>query len=539
VHVQVLALNDFHGNLEPPHGHDGSVLEAPGVYVAVGGAAYLAAHVRRLARENPSTIIVSAGDLTGGSPLVSNLFHDEPTVVVMNHIGLDFEGVGNHDFDRGLPELTRLAHGGGRTPAGDGIDTTREPAFTGAKYEYLAANVVGPDGKTIFAPYGIKELGGVKVAIVGMTTESTPIVTTKEAVKGLTFAGEAATANALLPELRRLGVAATVLLLHEGGFQAEGGTFDGCAGLRGEILPILATLDPAFRVVVTAHTHQAYDCTFGDRIVTSASSYGRLVTQIDLAIDKEKGVLVSAHARNVPVTHDVEPDPEVVRIVQDYEARARPVTERVVGYQEGALTRDPKAAQSPSCETPLGDVIADAQLAATRAAGAVVALMNPGGIRTDLAQDAAGSGPHPITYGAAFEIQPFGNRLFTLSLTGDELHALLVRQFGRERPRVLSVSKGFTYRYVYDAPTKAVTLDPASMRLDGKVILPHATYRVTVNSFLADGGDGFALLREVKERVPGPLDIDALAAFLGKTTSPRAPIVAPKRLERILGNACQ
>ena len=540
VHVQVLALNDFHGNLEPPHGHDGNVVGPGGERIAAGGAAYLAAHVRRLAQDNPRTVVVSAGDLTGASPLVSNLFQDEPTVLVMNRLGLDFEGMGNHDLDRGLAELTRLQRGGPSAHPPGTEDAGAGAPFSGATFQYLAANVLGADGKPVFPPYAVKELGGVKVAFIGMTLEGTRFVTTKEAIQGLTFASEAGTANALLPELRARGVGAAVILLHQGGMQDEHGSFDSCSGFTGEIQPVLEALDPAFRVVLSGHTHQAYNCTIDGRLVTSAGSYGRLITAVDLALDPFTGSLIDAHARNVPVTRDIAPDPDVARIVADYEARARPVTDRVVGYQRGPLTRDPRTAASASCETPMGDVIADAELAATRKAGAVLAFMNPGGIRADLTP-APGEvgGVQPIRYGAAFEVQPFGNRLVTLSLTGAQLRSLLERQFGRERPRVMSVSRGFTYRYAYDAAARAVTIDPATIRLDGKIIDPRRTYRVTVNSFLADGGDGFSLLREATDPTPGVLDIEALVAYLGKTSSPQSPLEAPAKLDRVKGNACE
>ena len=284
VHVQILAFNDFHGNLEPPEGHDGSVVAPGGGRIAAGGASYLAAHVKSLRRANPNTVVVSAGDLTGASPLVSNLFDDEPTVLLMNQLGLDFEAVGNHDFDRGLAELVRLSKGGTSAVAGGGTNGAKagsalvaRPPFAGARYHYLAANVRGADGNTVFPPYEVRELAGARVAFVGMTLKDTPSVTTRDPVAGLTFADEAATANALLPELRAQGIAATVLLVHEGGFQDEKGSYDSCSGLGGEILPVLRRLDPSFRVVITGHTHQAYDCVIDGRRVTSAASYGRLV----------------------------------------------------------------------------------------------------------------------------------------------------------------------------------------------------------------------------------------------------------------------
>jgi 5'-nucleotidase len=505
------------------------------VPIVAGGAAYLAAHVARLRVGHEHTIVVSSGDLTGASPLVSNLFFDEPTVQVMGLLGLDIEGVGNHDLDRGLPELLRLQNGGPRPPGPKGIDVSTLPPFGGARYEYLGANVRGADGKTVLPPYAIKDIGGVKVAFLGMTLEGTASMLTKEAKAGLSFANEAATANALLPELRRQGVLTTILLVHQGGFQGEGGTYDSCNGLGGDILHVLRDLDPSFRVVLTAHTHQAYRCMIGSRSVTSAASYGRLVTVLDLSLDAKTGELEDLHAENVAVTRDIPPDPKVASLVDEYESRARPVTDRVVGYLKATLLRDPKAAHSPSCETPLGDVIADAELAATARSGASVAFMNPGGVRTDLM--AVGGTTSPIHYGDAFEVQPFGNALLTLSLTGSQLLAVLEHQFAGERPRVLSVSTGFHYAYHVDRATRTVTIDRASIRLRGKVLEPSRVYRVTVSSFLADGGDGFSVFRDATERTPGPIDIDAFVAYLEKSTE-KSPLAAPK-LERVLGDACE
>lgn len=552
IHVQLLAINDLHGNLEPPPGHDGSVLAraddpsarlgspaAAGrtVSIPAGGVAYLATHVRELRKNNPNTVFVSAGDLTGASPLVSNLFQDEPVILAMNLIGLDFEAVGNHDFDRGLVELQRLQAGGAATRAADSGAPEPGP-FSGAKFKYLAANVLGRDGMTVFPPYAIREFGGVKVAFVGMTLEGTPTVTTPEAIVGLTFKSEVKTANALVPELRARGVAAAILLVHQGGFQSDSGTYDSCEGFGGELSTLLRELDPTFRVIVSGHTHQGYNCTVDGRIVTSATSYGRVITKIDLTLDPAKGELVDAHAKNLIVTHDVTPDPEVAALVADYVKRAAPFAERVVGYLEGPFTRDPKTAHSTSCETPLGDLIADAQLASTRGAGAVVAFMNPGGVRTDLVPD-KGAGVSPVRYGAVFEVQPFGNRLVTVSLTGAEIRELLEKQFARDRPRVLSPSKGFSYRYVFDAASRTATIDPASIRLSGAPVLPAQRYRVTVNSFLAAGGDGFSVLARAANRTPGALDIDAMTAYLAKAGTVRSALGPATTPRRIAGNACE
>jgi len=545
VHVQILAINDFHGNLEPPTGANGVILVAPAdplasspdaratdagvTLVPAGGAAYLAAHVARLRADNPATVVVSAGDLTGASPLLSNLFDDEPSVLAMNRLGLDLEAVGNHDFDRGLPALMRLqkaACSPGDCDAG---------TFRGATFEYLAANVIDDaTGHTVFPPYAIRDFGGARVAFIGETLVQTPSVSKVGAVKGLSFVDEAATANALVPELQRQGVSAIVLLLHQGGMQSLGGTYDGCQGFSGDLVPILDRLSPAIDVVVSGHTHQAYNCVLAGRLVTSAMSYGRLITKIDLTIDPSAGRVVDKHARNVPVTRDVPPDAEVSRIVQASEERAHLVTSRVVGYVKTTLTGNARAARVASCETPLGDVIADAMRAAT---GAEIAFMNPGGIRADLVAKHEGRPDFAITYGDAFEVQPFGNALVTMRLRGAQIFALLEGQFGsRQEPRILQVSTGFSYLYAYDrAHERAVV---SELRLNGKPVDPAKSYRVTVPSFLAAGGDSFAVLKSGEDRKEGAIDVDALTSYLARVSSASAPLDRPTG-GRITGDGCK
>jgi 5'-nucleotidase len=561
VDVQILAINDFHGNLEPPTGSTSSVVAevndpiadagpdsgvtftgAGTALVPTGGAAYLAAHVKALRAANPSnTVVVSAGDLTGASPLVSNLFRDEPTVLVMNSLGLDYEGVGNHDFDRGIAELLRLQKGGcslGDCDAG---------AFVGARYEYLAANVTDTTtNQTVFPPYAVRTVGDAKIAFVGMTLQGTPAVTTTGAVKGLGFANEAATINALVPGLLAQGVSAIVLLVHQGGFQDILGTYDSCSGLNGPLLPLLKgdttagtpALDPRIEVVVSAHTHEAYDCTIDGRLVTSAASLGRVITKIDLTIDTVAKKVVSKKARNVAVTRDIAPDVDVAGIVARYEALAAPVGNRVIGYVTADLS-SATAAGVTSCETPLGDVIADAQLAATSDAatgGAVVAFMNGGGIRADLLAKAPGKVDGAISYAEAFAVQPFANGLVTMTLTGAQLLRVLDAQFGPSL-EVLATSSSLTYTYSYDAVAHKATIDPTGVMIGGVALDVAKSYRVTANVFLAEGGGGFAAFAEGTSRLNGVVDLEALVAYFGKT-SPASPL-APPAATRITGNACK
>jgi 5'-nucleotidase len=549
LHVQILAINDFHGNLEPPAGSNGVVVASPSdpiaalpgarvldagvALVPAGGAAYLAAHIARLRAENPDTIVVSAGDLTGASPLLSNLFADEPSIVVMNSLGLDYEAVGNHDFDRALAELTRLAHGG--CSLGDCDSGAR---FDGAAFGYLAANVTNTaTQKTAFPPYAIRDVAGgrARIAFIGETLKGTPGVATARAMKGLAFEDEAVAANALVPELKAAGVSAIVLVLHQGAMQSPAGTYDSCVGLSGDLLPVLDRLDPAITVVASGHTHQAYDCTIGGRLVTSAMSYGRLVTKIDLTIDPLKKVVVDQHAQNVPVTRDIAPDAKVAQIVSDYAARSASLTGRVVGWVKGDFTANAKVAGSASCETPLGDLIADAQRAATNAD---IALMNPGGIRADLVVKHPGRPDGAITFAEVFEVEPFGNDLVTMTLTGAQLQGLLEAQFGsRSEPRILQLSDGFTYRYAFDRASN--TAKVSGLVLHGKPVAPSERYRVTVNSFLAGGGDTFRVLKEGTERQNGGPDIDALVSYLGKASSPSRPLAPPRTLGRITGDGCK
>jgi 5'-nucleotidase len=316
--------------------------------------------------------------------------------------------------------------------------------------------------------------------------------------------------------------------------QSLGGTYDGCQGFSGDLVPILDRLSPAIDVVVSGHTHQAYNCVLAGRLVTSAMSYGRLITKIDLTIDPSAGRVVDKHARNVPVTRDVPPDAEVSRIVQASEERAHLVTSRVVGYVKTTLTGNARAARVASCETPLGDVIADAMRAAT---GAEIAFMNPGGIRADLVAKHEGRPDFAITYGDAFEVQPFGNALVTMRLRGAQIFALLEGQFGsRQEPRILQVSTGFSYLYAYDrAHERAVV---SELRLNGKPVDPAKSYRVTVPSFLAAGGDSFAVLKSGEDRKEGAIDVDALTSYLARVSSASAPLDRPTG-GRITGDGCK
>jgi len=306
--------------------------------------------------------------------------------------------------------------------------------------------------------------------------------------------------------------------------------------MTGEILPIAAGLDPAVDVIVSAHTHAYYDCTMNGRLLTSASSFGRVLTRIDLTIDPTEKRVLSKSAKNVVVSRDITPDSDVESIIATYQSRSAPLANRVVGHIPADITKTTTG--RPSCETALGDVIADAQLAATRSAttgSALIAFMNPGGIRTDLVYAASGAeGNGVVTYGEAFAVQPFSNNLVTVTLTGAQIRTALEQQFSAGVARMLQVSAGFTYAYTWDASTRTGTIDAGSIRLGGVPIDAAANYRVTMNSFLAGGGDGFAVFKDGTDRLSGGFDLDALVEYLGKNDPTGVPAG-----DRLTGNGCQ
>ncbi len=501
--LRLLGINDFHGNLEPPTGSGGRIQTGPTTTVDAGGAAYLATHVKRL-RTNDS-LLVSSGDLIGASPLISGLFHDEPTIEVMNAMGMRYNGVGNHEFDEGVEELLRMQ--------------------SLADFRFLAANVryLNSD-RTILPPFKIRRVKGIPVVFLGLTLEGTPEIVTPAGVAGLDFDDEADTINRYVRELsRRLRAQAFVVLIHQGGQQNAPGAngfidINRCDNFSGDIGPIVDRLDKRVDVVLSAHTHQPYVCKRNGMLLTSSSSFGRLLTKVDLALDRRTRDITTKAAENVIVTRDVPEDPAVKEIVDKYKALAAPIAARVVGQVTAAITRASNAAG----ESTLGDVIADAQLESTAPAekgGAVIAFMNSGGIRADLPFNAPNG---DVTYNDLFTVQPFGNTLVVKTMTGAQIRALLEQQFDNPtagQRRILQVSAGFTYSY---DTTKPAGSRVGAILLNGTPIDAAASYRVTMNSFLATGGDGFSVFNEGTDQLGGDVDIDALEDFIA-AHSPVAP----------------
>lgn len=545
IDITLIGFNDLHGNLEPPR----LSINAPGtsgtVAVPAGGVAYLAGAIATLKAANPHHAVISAGDMVGASPLVSALFLDEPTIDAVNRMQIDFNAVGNHEFDKGWRELLRLQNGGCAK------NTVRQPcqlnpSFAGANFGFLAANTLRDDGQTLLPATGIKRFiqGGATVTLgfIGLTLKTTPSMVTPAGVAGLRFADEADTANALVPQLRAQGADIIVVAIHEGGSTTAALNETSCAGLSGDIVPILERLDPAIDVVISGHTHQSYICDYPrpapqrPLLLTSAGQYGTLVTDIALRFDTRTRQLVRQTARQVIVQGEgysssqgrVEttalypvfaPDAGIAQLIASAKTAAEPLTQRPVGQASAAMRRTPGA----SFESALGNLVADAQLAATRAAdkgGAQISFMHAGGLRADLVPDEQGL----LRYGQLFAVQPFGNNLVVKTFSGAQLRALLEQQFDPgsstvSPSRVLSVSQGFSYRYDMAQPAGARV---SGLALHGVALTDTGAYRVSISSYLASGGGNLTVFNEGRDVLGGDQDLDALEAYF-RDHSPVAP----------------
>ncbi len=515
IEVKVLAINDFHGHVKGPSGS----VEVDGKRVSAGGGDYLARRIKEIQKYHPHTIVVGAGDMVGASPLLSSLFHDEPAIETLNESQLAINAVGNHEFDEGVEELKRLANGGCHPV--DGCQDGDE--FAGAKFSFLAANVVITEtGKTVFPAYEIREFGGIKVGFIGLTLEGTGDILEPKAREGLEFLDEVETINKAVGELRSQGIESIVVLIHEGGVPADRSNPSGCVGISGPIVEITKGIDDAVDAIVSGHTHQPYVCEIDGKLVTSAKAYGQLITEIDLKISPESGDVVARSATNLVVDDRSPADENVRAIIDKYELVAGPLMNRVVGE----ITEDIKEDRTEGGDSPMGNLIADMQLDATAAkdkGGAQIAFMNPGGVRGDLRYEPSGSEkPGEVKYEEAHSVQPFANGVVTLTFTGQEVLDILERQWTQKRPRILLVSKGFQYTWSRSAePGKKVV--PGSVKLNGKPIDLEAEYRVTMNSYLAGGGDNFELLQKGRDPLRGPVDIEVFDAYFGANSPVKPP----------------
>jgi 5'-nucleotidase len=515
VDVRLIGINDLHGNIEPPTGSSGRVTLADGTTVDAGGAAYNATHIKNLQKEVKNSVLVGQGDLIGASPLVSALFHDEPTVEVLNKVGMDTTAAGNHEFDEGYKELLRMQRGGCHPTDGCQWRDT----YPGASFPILGANVTkAKTGLPALPPFWVEIRDGIPIGFIGMPLKDVPILVDPNGIKELQFGDEVKAANRYANFLDAIGVKSIVLLVHQGDqVTSPGGGPNAC-----NVAPenpgsyIAANVSPKIDAVLSGHSHQHYNCVVKDpagnpRPFIEGLAFGRELSVVDLKIDRRTRDVVRGEtkAENKIVTRTVTPDPEIQALVDLAKTKVRPIANRPVG----TIAADIVKAQNAAGESPLGDLIADSQLEATKGNGAVLALMNPGGVRADLtyASSPEGEGNGVVTYGEMFTVQPFGNILQTVTMTGEQIKNVLEQQFTAARTFVLQPSAGLKYTWTASAPFGSRV---SGITLNGVPLDPNASYRVTVNSFLQGGGDGFSEFTKGTAITGGGIDLDAFSKYL-------------------------
>lgn len=523
VSLKLIALNDFHGRIEAPAGkvnHGGHSVDA-------GGIAYMKAYVDQFRENAEHSIVVAAGDLVGATPLISSMFHDEPAIEALNELGLEISAVGNHEFDSGWQELMRLQNGGCHTTG-----CHHDEPYQGATFQYLAANVVTSEGDTVLPALQIKDYDGIRVGFIGIVLDETSEMVLPSGIEGLDFRDEIEVINERAAELQADGVEAIVVLIHEGGQPTSSQqTLNDCGDLRGPVVDIVEKSSSAVDVFITGHTHQTYICTIDDKLVTSAYSFGRVLTEIDLTLDPQTGDVTEKSAQNHIIYNDVlEPDPALSELVDHYVTLSQGANPVV-----GQITKTISYFNAGNAgESPMGNLVADSHLYATRdpgEGGAQIAFANAGGIRASISSPGAtAENPGDVTYSQLHAVLPFGNTLITISLTGQQIHELLEQQFTESTYSIMQVSNGFSYAYTLNAPV-GQHIDPQSIKLNGVTLDPQATYRVTVNNYMAEGGDYLSVLKQGTDRLQGPSELDMFVQYFQAHSPITAP--TPNRITRL------
>jgi 5'-nucleotidase len=510
IEINLVALNDFHGNLEPSKYSYAPVGSDKKQTIQAGGIDVLKGALDSFRREDKDLLFVAAGDLIGASPAMSSMFADEPSIEAMNRMGLVASSLGNHEFDQGSKELLRQQNGGCDSPRpGKACQLTKD--FRGAGFTYLAANVVDAStGKNLVPGWRVVDVKGVKIGLVGAVLKDTPSVAVASAVKGLSFLDEAEAINKVLPAMRAAGAQVFVVLIHEGGHTGEAFDKTYCDGLEGPIVGIVKKLDPAIRLVITGHSHKGYLCKVDGRTVTQADAAGHLLSRIKMTVDAGSGRVDAIDVRNVVMAPGAyTPDAQMTAYLQDVRSRSTAeLAKPVARIAAASVVRK----ESDAGESPLGGVIADAVAAAMREQGVQIGFMNPGGIRKDLETGAGGV----VSFGQAQAVLPFGNTLVVLDITGAQLRSMLEQQWDRpaKDQYILQVSSSLSYAWDSTRPV-GQRLVPGSLKVDGKPVEEGKTYRIVANNFLADGGDNFpALAKGVNRKDTGMRDLDALIGYL-------------------------
>ncbi|TFW30358.1 bifunctional metallophosphatase/5'-nucleotidase [Duganella callida] len=527
--VQLVALNDFHGNLEASRYTLDSVSGRGERVIQAGGIDTVGAALQAWRKQDPELLLVGAGDLVGASPAISSMWADEPTIGAMNLLGLRATSVGNHEFDQGRVELLRQQKGGCKSPREDKACKFDGP-YEGARFQYLAANVIDMHTRKPLLPaYQVESAHGVKIGFIGAVLKETAEASLASGIAGLEFGDEADAINRQLPELRKQGVGVFVVLIHQGGHTTDKFDQQDCSHLSGDIVDVVKRLDPAIRLVISGHSHQGYLCKVDGRLVTQSDTAGHLLGRIRLLVDTNTNTVRDVSARQEVMTPGEWPaDP----VLSAYLRKARERSAAALARPVAAIAVPTvKREKEHDRESALGDLVADSMLSAGRPFGAQIALQNPGGIRQDL-----GSGEgNRVTVGHALAVLPFSNTLTVMNLRGAQIVQLLEEQWldGRDNKRgLLQVSDGFSYEWDPARPEGGRVV-PDSVRLNGMPLQMDASYRVVTNNFLAEGGDGFPTFTKGANRAPtGIRDVDALTAYLIRREQERKPAGAAAPLTR-------
>lgn len=531
VQITVAALNDFHGNLlASPFQYPQA--DAPGgqVKLKAGGLGPLSGALAELRREDPQLLLIGAGDMVGGSPPISSMWADEPSLEALSLLGLKFSVVGNHELDHGKGELLRQINGGCVSERADKACQFHSP-FKGAGFPYISANLMDKQsGKPLLAGYRIEQAHGAKIAFVGATLRNVGVYVSARNMDDLYTIDEAEAINALLPELRAKKVDAIVAVIHQGGATTERFDQQDCSQLGGDVVEVARRLDPQIKVVITAHTHEGYLCRLGDKLVTQGASFGRLLTRLTLTVDTGKHQLLDVKASNLVVdAQRYSASPEVAPLLAEIEARSQAQLGKPVAR---LAARDVLRATNAAGESAMGDLIADSQLAATRALGAQVALMNQGGMRMDINLE---EGQEQVNYGQVATVQPFNNSLTLLTLSGAQLRELLEQQWqdGSMGFYPLQPSASLNYRFD-DSRPKGQRVIAESLMVDGQPVQPQQDYRIVMNSFLAEGGDNFTVLKQARDRLDtGINDLESMIAYLQERDRAGEPAGQAQAQQRI------
>lgn len=523
VELTLVGLNDLHGHLEASRfGESGKA----------GGIDAVAATLQAWRQEDPDLVVVGAGDMIGASPAMSAMFADEPTIQALNLLGMRATSVGNHEFDAGRVELLRQAKGGcASSPRPE--KACKFAPHQGAKFSYLAANVIDTRSNQPLLPaYRIDEVKGVKVAFIGTVLKETPELVAAGGVSGLQFVDEAQAVNRLLPELRAQGATVFVVLIHQGGFSKARYDEQYCSDLRGDIADVVKRLDPAVRVVVSGHSHTGYLCRLDGKLVTQAEKFGHMLSRITLVVDRQTGKVVDTSARNIVV----EPGkyagvPEVDALIASVRERSSEELNKPVAKL--AVPSISKTLMPNADESPLGQVVADSILFASRKWGTQIAFTNTGGVRTSL--DSVAGNVANVAHVQA--VLPFGNEIVVMNLTGAQIMTLLEGQWSgseAEKRGLLQVSEGFSYAWDGRRP-KGQRIVSGSVKLNGVPIDAGASYRVAVYNFLAEGNDGFVTFRQGSNQSPtGLRDVDALRGYLQRLEQDNKPAGTYGAVPRII-----